>query len=95
MTPSAGPGLTPRARMPQVVAPGPTPRGFTPVTNPGVVQRPGMPAMQPSSPTQSAAPQPAVTLPAPPPTIQSADTIKVPRMIQNLPFYYCALNFLY
>lgn len=62
---------------PHVVAPTPTPRGFMPVTNTGVVQRPGIGSMQPRSPTQQAV-QPAVTHAAAPPTIQTVDTSSVP-----------------
>lgn len=63
--------------MPHVVAPSPPPRGFMPVTNPGVVQGPTMGSVQPPSP-QSATVQPSVTAAAPPPTIQTADTSNVP-----------------
>ncbi|XP_010694716.2 protein transport protein SEC31 homolog B isoform X2 [Beta vulgaris subsp. vulgaris] len=66
-------------RMPQVVAPTPTPRGFMPVNSPGgVSQRPGMVSTQPSSPTQSAPAQTAVAPAAPPPTVQTVDTSNVP-----------------
>ena len=69
-------------KLPQVVAPTPTPRGFMPV-NSGVVQRPGMGPMQPPSPTQQAPIQPAIT-PAAPPTVQTVDTSNVPG---NLIFF--------
>ncbi|OWM78412.1 hypothetical protein CDL15_Pgr016136 [Punica granatum] len=84
VAPPVGPSLVPTPRAPQVVAPGPTPKGFTPVTGPGVVQRPGMPStMQPASPSQPAPVQPvahaAPAAPAaPPPTVQTADTKRVP-----------------
>ncbi|KAK4794174.1 hypothetical protein SAY86_012168 [Trapa natans] len=77
-TAPVGPSPAPSARMPHVVGPALTPGGFTPISNPGVVQRPGMPTMQPSSPVQSTPTQPAVAPPAPPPTVQTADTSKVP-----------------
>ncbi|XP_057523798.1 protein transport protein SEC31 homolog B isoform X2 [Amaranthus tricolor] len=70
-------------RMPQVMAPTPTPRGFMPVNNIGAVaQRPGMVSMQPSSPTQPAPVQPAVVPQAPPPTVQTADTSSVPAHLK-------------
>ncbi|KAL0387908.1 UNVERIFIED_CONTAM: protein transport protein SEC31B [Sesamum radiatum] len=70
-------GTTPRQMMPQVLAPTPTPRGFMPVSSSGV-QRPGMNPMQPPSPTQPAPVQPPFTPAAPPPTVQTVDTSKVP-----------------
>ncbi|RVW40743.1 Protein transport protein SEC31-like B [Vitis vinifera] len=70
-------GTVPGHKLPQVVAPTPTQRGFMPV-NSGVVQRPGMGPMQPPSPTQQAPVQPAITPAAPPPTIQTVDTSNVP-----------------
>ncbi|KAK4770609.1 hypothetical protein SAY87_031141 [Trapa incisa] len=76
--PVSGPSPVPGARMPHVVGAAPAPGGFTPVTTQGVVHRPGMPTMQPSSPIQSTPPQPAAALAAPPPTVQTADTSKVP-----------------
>ncbi|GAB4828035.1 Protein transport protein Sec31B [Ancistrocladus abbreviatus] len=76
MVPQPGPVLG--QKLPQVVAPTPTPRGFMPVTNSGVAQRPGMGSTQPSSPTQSSPAQPAVAPAAPPPTIQTVDTSNVP-----------------
>ncbi|XP_031267395.1 protein transport protein SEC31 homolog B [Pistacia vera] len=63
---------------PKVVAPTTAPMGFMPMTGSGVVQRPGMGSMQPTSPTQAAPVQPAVTPAAPPPTIQTVDTSNVP-----------------
>lgn len=69
----------PGHKMPQVVAPAPPSRGFMPVPNPGSVQLPGVGGMvQPPSPTHSAPTQPAVAPPAPPPTVQTADTSNVP-----------------
>lgn len=65
----------PGPKMPQVVAPTPTP-GFRPITN-SVAQRPGIVSMQPPSP-QAAAAQPVVTPSAPPPTVQVVDTSNVP-----------------
>lgn len=70
-------GTVPGHKLPQVVAPTPTQRGFMPV-NSGVVQRPGMGPMQPPSPTQQAPVQQAITPAAPPPTIQTVDTSNVP-----------------
>lgn len=70
-------GAVPGPKMPNVVAPTPTPMGFMPMSGSGVVQRPGMGSMQPASP-QSAPVQPAVTPAAPPPTIQTVDASNVP-----------------
>lgn len=71
-------GGIPSQRMPQVVAPTPTPRGFMPVNSPsGVSHIPGVVSTQPSSP-QSAPAQTAVEPPAPPPTVQTVDTSNVP-----------------
>ncbi|KDO83288.1 hypothetical protein CISIN_1g0464512mg, partial [Citrus sinensis] len=70
-------GAVPGPKMPNVVAPTPTPTGFMPMSGSGVVQRPGMGSMQPASP-QSVPVQPAVTPAAPPPTIQTVDTSNVP-----------------
>ncbi|KAK4424904.1 protein transport protein SEC31B [Sesamum alatum] len=70
-------GPTSRQMMSQVLAPTPTPRGFMPVSNSGV-QRPGMNPVQPPSPTQPAPVQPPFTPAAPPPTVQTVDTSKVP-----------------
>ncbi|KAF3437366.1 hypothetical protein FNV43_RR20119 [Rhamnella rubrinervis] len=67
----------PGQQMPHVVAPSPQPRGFMPVTGPGVVQGPTMGSMQPPSP-QSTPVQPSVAAAAPPPTIQTVDTSSVP-----------------
>ncbi|XP_047342560.1 protein transport protein SEC31 homolog B-like [Impatiens glandulifera] len=74
------PGSIQGHKMPQVFTPAPAPTsrgGFMPVANSGV-QRPVMGQSQPSSPTQSTQAPPAVTPAAPPPTIQTADTSKVP-----------------
>ncbi|KAL5760376.1 hypothetical protein ACOSQ2_019214 [Xanthoceras sorbifolium] len=70
-------GSVPGPKMPKVIAPTPTP-GFMPMTGSGVVPRPGMGSMQPASPPQPVAIQPAVTPTAPPPTIQTVDTSNVP-----------------
>ncbi|KAL8171502.1 hypothetical protein V2J09_023306 [Rumex salicifolius] len=82
MAPSAVPLQGPR--MPSPMGPvsvpgGPTGRGFMPVAGPGMgAIRPGASPAQPSSPTVRPA-QPAVVPPsAPPPTVQTADTSKVP-----------------
>lgn len=49
-----------------------------PSNNQGFVQRPGLSPVQPSSPTQAQAPaQTQAAPPAPPPTVQTADTSKV------------------
>ncbi|KAI4323465.1 hypothetical protein L6164_023067 [Bauhinia variegata] len=71
-------GPVPGQKLSQVVAPTPNPMGFTPVPNPGVVQRPGMGPVQPPSPPQAARVQPAPTPAAPPTTVQTADTSNVP-----------------
>ncbi|GMP61015.1 hypothetical protein CsSME_00023647 [Camellia sinensis var. sinensis] len=70
-------GPVPGHNMPQVLAPTAVSRGFMPIMNSGV-QNPGMGPTQPSSPTQPAQVQPAVTPAAPPPTAQTADTSNVP-----------------
>lgn len=63
--------------MPQVVAPTPGPRGFTPINN-TEVQRSGMGHTQ-----TPPAPAP-VAPPAPPPTVQTVDTSNVPGNIFSL-----------
>ncbi|KAG8391173.1 hypothetical protein BUALT_Bualt01G0160200 [Buddleja alternifolia] len=70
-------GPAPGQKMPQVLAPTPPPRGFTPMSNSGV-QRPGMNPVQPPSPTQPAPMQAPATPAAPPPTVQTVDTSNVP-----------------
>ncbi|KAF0907343.1 hypothetical protein E2562_015842 [Oryza meyeriana var. granulata] len=71
------PGTIPSQMFPGPVASNPTSR-FMPSSNPGFVQRPGLSPVQPSSPTQAQGqPQPVVAPPAPPPTVQTADTSKV------------------
>jgi len=70
-------GPAPGHKMSQVLAPNPASMGYVPSTNPGI-QRPGMGPTQPSSPTQPAQLQPAVTPATPPPTVQTADTSNVP-----------------
>ncbi|KAF7824612.1 protein transport protein SEC31-like protein B-like [Senna tora] len=65
-------------KLPQVVPPTSNSRGFMPVSNSGVPQRPGLGSMQPIS-TPQATPVPPTTPPAiPPPTVQTADTSNVP-----------------
>ncbi|XP_057976811.1 protein transport protein SEC31 homolog B [Malania oleifera] len=71
-------GPVPGQKMPQIVAPAPAPRGFMPVINSGVAQRPGIGTLQPTSPTHLAPVQPAITPAAPPPTVQTVDTSNVP-----------------
>ncbi|GMH30630.1 hypothetical protein Nepgr_032473 [Nepenthes gracilis] len=71
-------GLFHGQKPPQAVGSAPVPRGFMPVTNSGVAQRPGMGLVQPSSPTLSASPPPAVATLAPPPSVQTVDTSNVP-----------------
>lgn len=66
--------------MPPVIAPSQNSRGFTPVNNPGVL-RPTMSPMQPPSPVQTSPVQPSFTSAAPPPTVQTVDTSKVPGML--------------
>ena len=58
------------------VPPYAAPREFTPVTNPGLVQGPGL--VQPPSPSHAAPVHPAATPSAPLPTVQTADTSNVP-----------------
>ncbi|KAI8546856.1 hypothetical protein RHMOL_Rhmol07G0152000 [Rhododendron molle] len=67
----------PGHKMSQVLAPTPVSWGFMPVTS-ARVQRPGMGPTQPSSPTQPAQVQPAITPASTPPTIQTVDTSNVP-----------------
>ncbi|RDX81766.1 Protein transport protein SEC31-like B, partial [Mucuna pruriens] len=71
-------GLGHGQNLSQVVAPTPNPMGFMPVSSSGGVQRPGMGSIQPPSPPQVQPVQPAAAPPAPPPTLQTADTSKVP-----------------
>ncbi|KAL5199137.1 hypothetical protein ABZP36_002649 [Zizania latifolia] len=71
------PGTIPNQMFPGPVASNQTSR-FMPPSNQGFVQRPGLSPVQPSSPTQAQGqPQPAVAPPAPLPTVQTADTLKV------------------
>ncbi|KAG9459646.1 hypothetical protein H6P81_004154 [Aristolochia fimbriata] len=60
----------------------PAPRGFMPVSNPTFTPRPGMAPVQPPSPTQQASVQPVAAPPAPPPTVQTVDTSKVPAELK-------------
>ncbi|KAG9143687.1 hypothetical protein Leryth_024630 [Lithospermum erythrorhizon] len=64
-------------RIPQGIAPVQAPQGFMPVNNLGV-PRSGMHPSQPASPMQLAPARTPMTLPAPPPTVQTADTSNVP-----------------
>lgn len=70
-------GFAPGPKVPQVSAPTPGSRGFMPMPNAGI-QRPGMVPSQPSTPTQAPQVQHPVATPAPPPTVQTADTTNVP-----------------
>ncbi|KAG8079448.1 hypothetical protein GUJ93_ZPchr0007g3030 [Zizania palustris] len=71
------PGTIQNQMFPGPVASNQTSR-FMPPSNQGFVQRPGLSPVQPSSPTQAQGqPQPTVAPPAPPPTVQTADTSKV------------------
>ncbi|KAG8099207.1 hypothetical protein GUJ93_ZPchr0013g34800 [Zizania palustris] len=76
--PSASvPGTIPNQMFPSPVVNNTTSR-FMPPSNQGFVQRPGLSPVQPSSPTQAQGQQqPVVAPPAPPPTVQTADTSKV------------------
>lgn len=67
--------------LPQVVAPTLNPMGFMPISGPAGVQKPGVGSMQPPSPPQPQPVQPAAAPAAPPPTVQTADTSKVPGNI--------------
>ncbi|XP_010279523.1 PREDICTED: protein transport protein SEC31 homolog B-like [Nelumbo nucifera] len=71
-------GSVPSNKLPQVVAPTPTPSGFMPVSSSGFVQKPMTTAMQPTSPTQPAQVQSAPVPAAPAPTVQTVDTSNVP-----------------
>ncbi|KAL2329314.1 hypothetical protein Fmac_022741 [Flemingia macrophylla] len=71
-------GLSHSQNLSQVVAPTPNPMGFMPVSGSGGVPRPGVGSIQPPSPPQVQPVQPAAAPPAPPPTLQTADTSKVP-----------------
>nr|CAB3455189.1 unnamed protein product [Digitaria exilis] len=71
------PGTVPNQMFPHAAATNSTSR-FMPSNNQGFVQRPGLSPVQPSSPTQAQAPaQTQAAPPAPPPTVQTADTSKV------------------
>ncbi|GAA0155673.1 vesicle coat protein [Lithospermum erythrorhizon] len=76
---SAQAGPVPSQKMPQGqgVTSTQVSRAFMPVSNVGV-PRPGMSPMHPSSPTHAAPKQTHVSPPAPPPTVQTADTSNVP-----------------
>jgi len=71
--------------------------GFMPVPSSGGVQRPGVGSIQPPSPPQVQPVQPAAAPPAPPPTLQTADTSKVPGncfvVSRNLTLTKLNLNF--
>nr|CAB3458838.1 unnamed protein product [Digitaria exilis] len=69
------PGTVPNQMFPHSAATNSTSR-FMPSSNQGLVQRPGLSPVQPSSPTQAPA-QTQAAPPAPPPTVQTADTSKV------------------
>ncbi|CAJ1934243.1 unnamed protein product [Sphenostylis stenocarpa] len=71
-------GLVHGHNLSQVAAPTPNPMGFMPVSSSGGVQRPGVGSVQPPSPPQVQPVQPVAAPPAPPPTLQTADTSKVP-----------------
>jgi len=89
-------GVIPGQRSAQVIAPSPPPRGFMPVTSPGVVaQRPGMISTQPSSPTQPASAQATVAPPAPPPTIHTVDTSNVPGNLEFLRVVFHCTSFVW
>ena len=75
---------------PHVVAPSVPPRGFMPVTNPGVVQGPHAGSLQPPSPTHQAPARTPVAVAAPPPTIQTVDTSSVPG---NSRFFFILWKF--
>ncbi|KAF7836110.1 protein transport protein SEC31-like protein B-like [Senna tora] len=76
--PTSQMGLVHGQKLTQDTAPTPNPRGFSPVSSTGAVQRPGMGSMQPPSPPQAAPVQPAPAPAAPAPTVQTADTSNVP-----------------
>ncbi|KAE9593486.1 putative transcription factor WD40-like family [Lupinus albus] len=71
-------GLGHSQNLSQVVAPAPNPMGFRPVSNSGGIQRPGVGPVQPPSPPQVQPVHPPASPAAPPPTVQTADTSKVP-----------------
>lgn len=52
-----------------------------PAPNTGVVQRPGMGSMQPTRNPPAGSVQPTTPPAAPPPTVQTADTSKVPGKV--------------
>ena len=68
----------PGQKLPQVVAPTPNSRGFMPVSNTGVAQRPGIGSMQPISNSQAGLALPTTPPAVPLPTVQTADTSNVP-----------------
>ncbi|XP_010523659.1 PREDICTED: protein transport protein SEC31 homolog B-like isoform X2 [Tarenaya hassleriana] len=67
-------GHFPTPKMHQVVAPTTTPMGFMPMATPGVAPRTGVGSVQ----LVSGSSQQADAQPAPPPTVQTADTSNVP-----------------
>ncbi|KAK2351558.1 Protein transport protein Sec31B [Trifolium repens] len=64
--------------LPHVAAPTSNPMGFMPIPSSAGVQRPGVGSSQPPSPPQPQPVQPAAAPAAPPPTVQTADTSRVP-----------------
>lgn len=69
--------------LPHVAAPTSNPIGFMQTPSSAGVQRPGVGSIQPPSPPQPQPVQPAAAPAAPPPTVQTADTSKVPA--QQMP----------
>jgi protein transport protein SEC31 len=67
--------------LPHVAAPTSNPMGFMPIPSSAGVQRPGVGSSQPPSPPQPQPVQPAAAPAAPPPTVQTADTSRVPGTI--------------
>ncbi|CAN1132534.1 Protein transport protein SEC31 homolog B [Linum perenne] len=76
LAPSQAPVAAAPMGIPNVMAPTSPPVGFRPVEN--SVHRPSINQFQPSGPTQIASAQPAVAPAVPPPTVQTADTSKIP-----------------
>ncbi|PNX58713.1 hypothetical protein L195_g051051, partial [Trifolium pratense] len=64
--------------LPRVAAPTSNPMGFMPIPSSAGVQRPGVGSSQPPRPPLPQPVQPAAAPAAPPPTVQTADTSRVP-----------------
>ncbi|KAL5994613.1 hypothetical protein ACLOJK_024666 [Asimina triloba] len=70
-------------KLPQFVAPTPS-HSFMPVSNPGFFPGPGGGSLQPPGSTQPAQPEALVQPPAPPPMVQTVDTLSVPAELRPI-----------